>query len=132
MSATTKNKPQGPHGEIALETDKEYYLPGEVMEGDVDVQYFFGKAVVNGTVKITTYRYDIGFQEESVLDGKTDAQGRYHFTYRLPDYFVGEPLEQGDAFMRFDVEVIDKANHSEKISTTKKVVQDVIGLSMML
>jgi len=32
----------------------------------------------------------------------------------------GEPLEKGDAFIRLDIEVIDKANHSEKISLKKK------------
>jgi len=120
-----------PKFKVSLETDKEFYLPGETMEGDIDVQYFFGKPVVQGKVKITTYRFDIGFQQEAVLEGKTDENGRHHFTYRLPDYFVGEPLEQGDAFVRLDVEVIDKANHSEKISMTKKVVKDVIGLAIV-
>ncbi|MBN2619793.1 type II secretion system protein GspG, partial [candidate division WOR-3 bacterium] len=120
-----------PKFKIALETEKEFYLPGEAMEGNIDVQYFFGKPVAAGKVKITTFRYDIGFQQEAVLEGKTDGNGRYHFTYQLPGYFVGEPLEQGDAFIRLDVEVIDNANHSEKLSVQKKVVQDVIGLSIV-
>lgn len=120
-----------PKFKVTLDTDREFYLPGETMEGDIDVQYFFGKPVVQGNVTITTFRYDIGFQQEAVLEGKTDEKGHYHFTYQMPDYFVGEPLEKGDAFMRLDVEVIDKANHSEKISLTKKVVQDVISLSVV-
>jgi len=120
-----------PKFKIGLKTDKEFYLPGEKLEGDIDVQYFFGKPVVGGRVKITTYRYDIGFQKEAVLEGKTDNSGFYHFVYNLPDYFVGAPLEKGDAFVRLDIEVIDKANHSEKISLKKKVVQDVITLSVV-
>lgn len=120
-----------PKFKIALKTDKEFYLPGEQMEGDIDVQYFFGKPVVEGKVKITTYRYDIGFQKEAVIKGKTDKNGNYHLMYDLPEYFVGEPLEKGDAFIRLDIEVIDKANHSEKISLKKKVVQDVISLSVV-
>ncbi|UCC12636.1 MAG: hypothetical protein JSW02_03655, partial [candidate division WOR-3 bacterium] len=120
-----------PKFKITMTTDREFYLPGERIEGDIDVQYFFGKPVIDGKVKITVYRFDIGFQKEAVLDGKTSSDGLYHFSYDLPDYFVGEPLEKGDAFVRLDVEVIDKANHSEKISAKKKVVQDVIGLSIV-
>lgn len=120
-----------PKFKIVLKTDKEFYLPGERMDGDIDVQYFFGKPVVNGKVKITTHKYDIGFQKEAVLEGTTDKNGMYHFVYNLPDYFVGEPLEKGDAFIRLDIEVIDKANHSEKVSLKKKIVQDVITLSIV-
>jgi 5-hydroxyisourate hydrolase-like protein (transthyretin family) len=120
-----------PKFKITMKTDREFYLPGERVEGDVDVQYFFGKPVVGGKVKITVFRYDIGFQKEAEIDGKTGDDGMYHFTYDLPDYFVGEPLEKGNAFVRLDVEVIDQANHSEKISAKKKVVRDVIGLSIV-
>lgn len=120
-----------PKFKIEFSTDKEFYLPGEKLSGDIDVQYFFGKPVAQGKVKITSYRYDIGFQQEAVIEGKTDASGKYHFEYDLPDYFVGEPLEKGDAFIRLDVEVIDQANHSEKISSKKKVVQDIITLSIV-
>jgi hypothetical protein len=120
-----------PKFSIALATDNEFYLPGAKMEGDVDVQYFFGKPVVQGKVKITVYKYDIGFQEEAVLEGRTDNEGRYHFSYSLPDHFVGQPLEKGDAFVRLDVEVIDPANHSEKISFKKKVVHDLISLAIV-
>jgi hypothetical protein len=120
-----------PKFKIELTTDKEFYMPGEMMEGDIDVQYFFGKPVVQGKVKITSHKYDIGFQQEAMIEGQTDAEGRYHFTYRLPEYFVGQPLEKGDAFVRLDVEVIDPANHSEKISVKKKVVQDVISLAVI-
>lgn len=120
-----------PKFKISLETNKQFYMPGEKMEGDIDVQYFFGKPVANARVKITTYRYDIGFQKEAVIDGVTDDHGVCHFSYELPDYFVGEPLEKGDAFVRLDVEVTDQANHSEKTSAKRKVVQDVLTLSIV-
>lgn len=120
-----------PKFKISLKTEREYYLPGERMEGDIDVEYFFGKPVVGGKVKIVTYRYDIGFQKETVIEGTTDGDGNYHFLYELPEYFVGEPLEKGDAFIRLDIEVVDKTNHSEKVSVKKKIVRDVIGLSVI-
>ncbi|MEO0292591.1 MAG: MG2 domain-containing protein [candidate division WOR-3 bacterium] len=120
-----------PKFKINLNTDKEFYLPGEELEGRVDVQYFFGKPVSEGKVKITVYKFDIGFNEEAVIEGKTDRNGQFHFTYRLPLYFVGEPLEKGDAFVRLDIEVIDKANHSEKITVTKKIVQNLINIAVV-
>lgn len=120
-----------PKFKISLDTDKQYYMPGERVEGDIDVQYFFGKPVTNARVRITTYRYDIGFQKEAVIDNVTDDNGMCHFAYELSDYFVGEPLEKGDAFVRLDVEVTDKANHSEKVSAKRKVVQDVLTLSIV-
>uniref|UniRef100_A0A7C4TD91 Alpha-2-macroglobulin n=1 Tax=candidate division WOR-3 bacterium TaxID=2052148 RepID=A0A7C4TD91_UNCW3 len=120
-----------PKFKITLKTDKEFYLPGERLEGDIDIQYFFGKPVVDAKVKITVFKFDIGFNEEAVLEGRTDNNGFYHFSYKLPDYFVGEPLEKGDAFVRLDIEATDKANHSEKISLTKKVVQDLISVSIV-
>uniref|UniRef100_A0A7V3RI59 Alpha-2-macroglobulin n=1 Tax=candidate division WOR-3 bacterium TaxID=2052148 RepID=A0A7V3RI59_UNCW3 len=120
-----------PKFKITLKTDKEFYLPGENLEGDIDIQYFFGKPVMDAKVKITVFKFDIGFNEEAVIEGRTDNNGFYHFSYKLPDYFVGEPLEKGDAFVRLDIEAIDKANHSEKISVTKKVVQDLITVSIV-
>ncbi len=120
-----------PKFKIESTTDKEFYLPGEKLSGDIDVQYFFGKPVADARVKITTYRYDIGFQKEATIEGKTEQDGKYHYTYELPDYFVGEPLEKGDAFIRLDIEVTDKANHSEKISVKKKVVKNLINLSVV-
>ncbi len=120
-----------PKFKLELATDREFYKPGERLEGTLDVNYFFGKPVAAGTVKVTTYRFDIGFQQEAVIEGKTDQNGTYHFTYTLPEYFVGEPLEKGDAFIRLDIEVIDNANHSEKISLKKKVVRDLISLSVV-
>jgi hypothetical protein len=120
-----------PKFSITLTTDKEYYMPGSEMEGDIDVQYFFGKPVVDAKVKITVYRFDIGFQQEAVIEGRTDKAGRYHYGYRLPEYFVGQPLETGDAFVRLDIEVIDPANHSEKTSVKKKIVQDLINLAIV-
>jgi hypothetical protein len=120
-----------PKFKVEVKTDREYYTPGEQIEGDITVEYFFGKPVAEGRVRITTYKFDIGFQQESVIEGRTDKEGHYHFTYRLPGYFVGQPLEQGDAFVRLDVEVIDAANHSEKVSTKKKIVQDMISLAVI-
>ncbi|MEW6087108.1 MAG: alpha-2-macroglobulin family protein [bacterium] len=120
-----------PKFKVSLKTGRGFYLPGEKMEGDIDSQYFFGKPVADGKVVISVYKFDIGFNKDAVIEGKTDEKGIYHFIYKLPDYFAGEPLEKGDAFVRLDIEVTDKTNHSEKISLKKKIVEELIGLSIV-
>lgn len=120
-----------PKFRVSLKTDKDFYLPGETIEGDIDSQYFFGKPVVDGKAAISVYKFDVGFNKEAVLEGKTDDKGIYHFIYKLPGYFAGEPLEKGDAFVRLDIEIIDKTNHSEKVSIKKKIVRNLINISIV-
>jgi hypothetical protein len=120
-----------PKFKVAVKTDKEYYLPAAKAEIDIDAQYFFGKPVAEAQVKVTVFKYDIGFQQEAILTGKTDGEGTYHLTYPLPSSFTGTPLENGDAFVRLGVEVTDKANHAEKMSLKKKIVKQMIGLNII-
>ncbi len=120
-----------PKFKIALKTDKEFYLPGEKIEGDLDIQYFFGKPVTDAKVKIVMYKFDIGFNQEAVVEKQTNNEGLCHFVLNLPEYFVGEPLEKGSAFVRLDIEATDRANHTEKISVTKKIVQNLINIAIV-
>ncbi len=120
-----------PKFRISLKTDKEFYLPGEKIEGDIDVQYFFGKPVTGAKVKISMYKFDVGFNQEAVVEKQTDKEGLCRFVLNLPGYFVGEPLEKGNAFVRLDIEATDNANHTEKISVTKKVVRNSIIIAVV-
>jgi hypothetical protein len=112
-----------PKFKIVLETDKEYYLPSERLEGDLCVEYFFGKPVDGGKVQITLSKFDVGFEAFQEISGETDSKGNYHFDVKLPEHFVGTPLEQGKAFIKIDVEVTDRAEHTEKLSTKKTVAK---------
>jgi len=110
-----------PKFKVELKTDKEFYLPGEKLEGTVSSDYFFGKPVSEGNVKINVYKFDIGFNLIDEIKGKLNKDGIFNFEYKLPDYFVGEPLEKGDAFVRFEIEVEDNAKHTEKIDVKKMI-----------
>ncbi|TET77871.1 hypothetical protein E3J38_09305, partial [candidate division TA06 bacterium] len=50
-----------PKFNVRLKTDKEYYMPGEVLKGTVSSVYFIGKPVTGGTVKGTLSKFDVGF-----------------------------------------------------------------------
>lgn len=117
-----------PKFKIELKTDKDYYLPGEELEGTITADYFFGKPVTDGNVKINVYKFDIGFDLVQEIKGKLDNNGLFNFKYRLPEYFVGEPLEKGDAFVRFEIEVEDNTKHTEKIDLKKMIKRSNIEI----
>ncbi|MEO0226076.1 MAG: alpha-2-macroglobulin family protein, partial [candidate division WOR-3 bacterium] len=117
---------------VKFSTDKDFYLPGEKVKGRVSAGYFFGKPVAFGNVTISIKKFDIGFDEVQRITGKTDKDGNFTFEYDLPGYFTGLPFEQGNAFIRFDLEITDGAEHTEKKSETRRVVKDPILIQTVL
>jgi len=113
-----------PKFKVSLTTDRSYYLPGEMVTGKVQCDYFFGKPASDSEVLITVSTFDVGFNEVAEMKAKTDENGTYRFETKLPDSFVGLPLEQGNAFVKLDCEVTDKADHTEKITQTVPVAKD--------
>jgi len=105
-----------PKFKINLTTDNDYYMPGETVRGEVQTDYFFGKPVSNGVVIVKLSKFDVEFAGFARIEGKTDASGHYSFEAKLPDYFVGQPLQQGKAFVKVDVRIVDGADHKEEIT----------------
>ncbi|MBW1871808.1 MAG: hypothetical protein JRJ19_07075 [Deltaproteobacteria bacterium] len=95
-------------------TDKDFYLPKQTIKGKVQVDYFFGKPVAGGKVEIKAATFDVAFKEFATLSGRTDKDGKWDFELKLPDYFVGQPLQKGDALVKLDIKVTDTAKHVEK------------------
>jgi len=110
-----------PKFKVTLTTDRDYYLPGEQVEGTVQADYFFGKPVAGGEVQITVKTFDVEYTEIAQIEGQTNSEGTFDFEVRLPTSFVGQPLEQGKAFLEFEVQVTDAAEHSETIFKTSTV-----------
>ena len=110
-----------PKFKVVVTPDKPYYLPGERLQGTVQCDYFFGKPVADATVKVTLKTFDVAFSEIAVLTGNTDAKGTYKFESKLPGSFVGQPLEQGKAFLQLEAEVKDQAEHTETAVTSSRV-----------
>jgi len=84
-----------PKFKVVTTTDRGYYLPGERVEGKVQVDYFFGKPVSEGKVAISVKTFDVEFTEIQKIEGETDENGTFEFECELPTHFVGQPLEQG-------------------------------------
>ncbi len=120
-----------PKFKVELTTDRSYYLPGQMMSGKVQCDYFFGKPTSQSDVLITVSTFDVGFNEVAEVQGKTDENGTFKFETELPTYFVGQPLEQGKAFVKLDCEVTDRAEHTEKVTEMVPVAKDPVIITVV-
>lgn len=120
-----------PKFKVELTSDKRFYLPKETLHADLQTDYFFGKPVAGGTVKVTASTFDVQFRDFQTWEGKTDPAGHTKFEIKLPDYFVGQPLEKGNALIRLEVKITDTADHTETISKTYPVSNQPIQLSLV-
>ena len=105
-----------PKFKINVKTDRNFYQPGETVKGEIQVDYFFGKPVANGKVEIKCSKFDVAYMDFQVIEGTTNEQGHYDFEAKLPDHFVGQPLEAGQASAKLEIKVIDTADHKETIT----------------
>lgn len=97
----------------AAKQQSSYYSPGDTVNGTIKAHYLFGKPLTNAevTVKLTTF--DVQSVELGHASGKTDAEGRFQFSQKLPDFFAGRSTQQGSAPVSIAVEVKDTAAHTE-------------------
>ena len=71
-----------PKFKIEAKTDRDYYLPGETLKGEVQADYFFGKPVAGGKVHIAASKFEIEFEPFGEVDGTLDPNG--HWSLDLP------------------------------------------------
>jgi len=92
---------------------KHGYQPGDHVTGTVRANYFFGKPVDGGEISIKASAMDVQVAEVASAQGKTDADGSYHFDLELPNYFAGLPASHGAARVLIEATVKDSAGHAE-------------------
>jgi uncharacterized protein YfaS (alpha-2-macroglobulin family) len=116
----TVNRYVLPKFKIAIELSKDagrqqqsYYSPGETVEGKVTANYLFGKPLANAAVTVVLKSFDVEAAEVGRITGRTDAEGRFTFSSKLPDFLAGRSTEQGSAPVSIGVEVKDSAEHTE-------------------
>lgn len=98
---------------IDLTTDRTYYQPGATVHGTLRANYFFGKPVSQGQVKIEGYTFDVERTSVINLEGQTTPNGDLEFSFELPDYIAGSDLENGQGRFYVQASVIDQAQHTE-------------------
>jgi hypothetical protein len=92
---------------------KHGYRPGDHVTGTVRANYFFGKPVDDAEITIKASSIDLATFDITSNRGTTDGEGNYEFDLRLPNYFVGRPLDHGAARVLVEATVKDSAGHSE-------------------
>jgi len=117
-----------PKFKVEVSTDRQYYLPKQTVKGKIQSDYFFGKPVAGGEVEIKASTFDVAFKEFATLHGRTDKSGKWEFELKLPDYFVGQPLQKGDAVVKLEVKLTDTAKHVEKSTKSVPVAATPIRL----
>jgi len=98
---------------VEIETEREFYLPGERISGSLSARYFYGKPVAGGQVHLEGYTFDFEKQVAVTLQGKTNEDGNFSFEFALPDYIAGSDLEGGLGRFYLQVSVTDLAEHTE-------------------
>ena len=114
-----------PRFDVTFHSEKSFYLPGEIVTGTVDAQYFFGKPVAGGQVIIKGFATDVERFQVFELTGETDESGIYTYEFQVPDYFVGQ-LENDTANVDLEITIIDTANHSESVDESITVAEQTI------
>ncbi len=120
-----------PKFKAEVTADKRFYLPKETIKADLQSDYFFGKPVAGAKVKVTASTFDVAFKDFQTIDTKTDAAGHVKFEVQLPDAFVGQPLQKGDALVKLEVKITDTADHTETITRTYPVSDQPIRVSLL-
>ncbi|MBN1974943.1 MAG: hypothetical protein JW787_14980 [Sedimentisphaerales bacterium] len=118
-----------PKFKVNFKSNLNFYQPGQTVKGDIQVDYFFGKPVSAGKVQIKCSKFDVAYVDFETVEGKTDENGHYTFEVRLPDQFVGQPLEAGKASAKFEISVIDTADHKETITKNISVTASPIVIA---
>jgi len=111
-----------PKFRVSVTTDRDFYLPATKLSGNVAAAYFFGKPVAGGKVVVNARTFDVGYSKIAQVEGKTNSEGAFSFSIDLPSHFVGQPFEQGKAFVELEVAVTDTADHTEKTTLSRPVV----------
>jgi hypothetical protein len=120
-----------PKFKVSVETEKRFYLPAETLRGTISANYFFGKSVANGDVVVRLSTFAAGWHDIAELKGTLDEKGIWQFEAKLPEKFVGLPLEGGNALLRIEATVTDKAEHSERTSITLPVSSEPIKIAVV-
>ena len=106
---------------VKLEPTKTFYLPGEKVSGTLRAAYFFGKPVAGGKVQIEGFTFDVQRNVAVKIDGKTDTEGNYAFSFSLPSYLTGSELDKGSGRFYLQATVTDATEHSEIVNTSLPV-----------
>ena len=103
-----------PKYEVVVDTDKDWVLTNEAIQGAVSGEYSFGKPVV-GDYEIVAWRYVGQWEEYARTGGSIDGEAR--FTIPQARYVAGVPAAGGQGNVRLDVTIREKGTGYEEATS---------------
>ncbi len=103
-----------PKYEVVVDTDKDWVLTNEAIQGAVSGEYSFGKPVV-GEYEIVAWRYVGQWEEYARASGSIDGDAR--FTIPQVRYVAGVPAAGGQGNVRLDVTIREKGTGYEEATS---------------
>jgi len=120
-----------PKFKVEVSPDKPWYTPGAVASGTIAATYFFGKVLDGADVQIEAATMDIGQSVFQKVIGKTDAQGRYAYSVKLPAQLVGLPINDGNAVVNLHVQVTDTAGQKVEKDQVLTVASKALRIALV-
>ena len=120
-----------PKFKIAIDADRPFYQPGEMVKGTVQADYFFGKPVANATVRIDLAPETTGGPAGEPLTVRTNETGRAEFSLQLPQSTIGPQQEGDDASIGLRATVVDSAGQTESRTISRVVARNPLRIEVI-
>ena len=106
---------------VDVAADAPYYLPGDLVTGQVSAGYFFGKPVADAAVELRLLGNKLGADPAAgdqrlfvrELTGQTDAAGNFSFQFELPELGAEAFNEQGVLELALEATVTDATGDAQ-------------------
>lgn len=112
-----------PKFDLDLDLNETVYFAGDRLVGTVSARYFFGQPVAGGAVAVSASTLDVGETVFANVQGATNDEGLYRFEVQIPEYVVGQPLEQGGGLVNLALEVTDAAGQSRSVARLVRIAR---------
>ncbi len=120
-----------PKFRVAIKFEKPFYAPGDQVSGTVKSQYFFGKPVAGGELKVDVRAAGFSQQPITTIDEKLNDDGEFKFQFVLPGRMFGREQDAGNARFRLIAQVTDTAGQTQSTGTSRVVTAQPIRLEVI-
>jgi hypothetical protein len=110
-----------PKFKVDVQLDKDYYAPGERLQGKVKAAYFFGKPVADGTVTVQLLPEQFLAPQGHKVETRTDANGAASFTLQIPPTLHATGRHGDMARVHIKATVRDQAEQIQERSISRMV-----------
>lgn len=120
-----------PKFKIAIDADRPFYQPGEMLKGSVQADYFFGKPVANATVRVDLAPESSGGAAVDPLTLRTNETGRAEFSLQIPQSTIRPQQEGEDASIGVRATVVDSAGQTESRTISRVVSRNPLRIEVI-